>query len=128
MATTVRIGTQTHTKLKELADASGESMSAVLDKAVEIYRRERFLQEVNRAYASLRDDKEAWQDELEERRVWDVTLADGQVPEGVHQEPEGEGSGQCGHGNESGCMGLSGRCGHEKTRRRDSPAGCSSSK
>lgn len=86
MATTVRVGTETHAKLKELADASGESMSSVLDKAVEIYRRERFLQEVNRAYASLRDDKQAWQDELEDRRVWDVTLADGQVPE----EAEGE--------------------------------------
>jgi hypothetical protein len=32
---------------------------------------------VNEGYARLRADPEAWQEELDERRLWDTTMADG---------------------------------------------------
>lgn len=74
---TVRISPETHEKLKQLAEESGEPMPAVLDKAIEAYRRRRFLEEVNRSYAALRRDPKAWAEELAERELWDSTLADG---------------------------------------------------
>jgi len=73
---TVRISTTSHNLLKELAARSGESMQVILDRAIEQYRRQAFLQEANQAYAALRNNSEAWQAELEEREAWDVTLSD----------------------------------------------------
>jgi hypothetical protein len=51
-------------------------MQAVLDKAIEDYRRRCFLEEANRAFAALRKDRNAWKAEVDERRAWDSTLAD----------------------------------------------------
>ncbi len=52
-------------------------MQAVLDEAVEHYQRDKFLDEVNAAYATLRNDPKAWKEEQAERALWDKTLADG---------------------------------------------------
>jgi hypothetical protein len=52
-------------------------MQAVLDKAIEAYRRERFLYDTNAAFAALRADPEAWREELAERDVMDAALGDG---------------------------------------------------
>ncbi len=71
---TVRIRAQTHAKLRQLADQTGQSMPDVLDDAVEAYRRQRFLQGVARDFASLRSDPQAWAEELAERRQWDTAL------------------------------------------------------
>lgn len=78
MATlTVRIGKEAHEVLRELASQTGESMPTVLAKALEEYRRKRFWEEANAAWAALRADPQAWQEELEERALWDATLMDG---------------------------------------------------
>jgi len=45
--------------------------------ASEDFRRRQFLQEANHAYTQLKNAPLAWAEELEERRVWDVTLGDG---------------------------------------------------
>lgn len=74
---TVRIHPQTHAKLKQLAEESGQSMTELLEKAVEAYRRQRFLEALNEDFAALRARRKAWGDELEERKAWDRTLADG---------------------------------------------------
>lgn len=74
---TVRITETSHKMLQELAEQSGESMQAVLDKALEQYRRQRFLEAANADYAALRRKPEAWKEELEERKLWDQTLSDG---------------------------------------------------
>ena len=74
---TVRLREPTRAVLRRMADESGEAMSVVLEKAIEAYRRQRFLEQVNAAYAALRADPEAWSIELEERRSWDATLMDG---------------------------------------------------
>jgi len=51
-------------------------MQEILDKAVELYRRQRFLEESNRAFEALRANTTAWEEEEAERKAWDATLAD----------------------------------------------------
>lgn len=74
---TVRISEHAHELLKELATESGEPMQAILDKALEEYRRRKFLEGASAEFAALRSDPKAWQEELEEREAWDSTLMDG---------------------------------------------------
>ncbi len=45
--------------------------------------RRRFFEELDRGYAALRADPVAWQEELEERALWDNTLMDGLDPDEV---------------------------------------------
>jgi hypothetical protein len=52
-------------------------MQTVLDEAIEQYRRDRFFQELNDGYARLQANPQAWQEELDERGLWDSTLSDG---------------------------------------------------
>lgn len=77
MSTTVRISQSSWQALKLIAAQAGEPMQAVLDKAIEAYRRQCFLQKANDAYAALRENAEAWQEEIMEREAWDITLGDG---------------------------------------------------
>lgn len=51
-------------------------MKVVLDRAIEEYRRKRFLKAANNAYAALRSNEQAWQEEQAERNAWDATLSD----------------------------------------------------
>jgi mRNA interferase MazF len=74
---TIRISDAARGTLRELARAEGKSMLALLDEAVEALRRQRFLEQVNAAYAALRDDPRAWEGIQAERREWDVTTDDG---------------------------------------------------
>jgi hypothetical protein len=52
-------------------------VQSILTKAIESYRRQRFLGEANADYAKLRSDSEAWASELKEREIDDSTLSDG---------------------------------------------------
>ena len=52
-------------------------MQELLEKAIETYRRKRMLEGGNEAYAALRNNAKAWEQELSERRLWEITLADG---------------------------------------------------
>ena len=73
----VRVNDTTHRILRELSERDGEPMPEILAKAVEDYRRRRFLEGANVAFAALRENPDAWEEELEEREIWDSTLADG---------------------------------------------------
>jgi predicted transcriptional regulator len=75
--TTVRVSEKAHRKLRELAAAEGVPMQAALENALDEYERQRFFDAADAAWAALRNDPVAWAEELEERRLWDVTLADG---------------------------------------------------
>ncbi|MBI4202041.1 MAG: toxin-antitoxin system protein [Chloroflexi bacterium] len=77
--TTVRVGRQTLEVLRRLSEESGEAKQQVLARAIEAYRRQRMLEQHNAAYAALRADPEAWREEQEECRLWEVTLSDGQA-------------------------------------------------
>lgn len=73
---TVRIDQETWEVLKELAELLGEPMQKVLTEAIEAQRRRFVLEKSNAAFAALRADPQAWQEEHAERREWDATLAD----------------------------------------------------
>lgn len=73
---TARISEEARRVLRQLSQESSESMQSVLEKAIEAYRRWRFLQDANRAFAALRRDPKAWKEEQAEREAWDITLAD----------------------------------------------------
>ena len=75
--TTVRVSEATRDLLRRLAEREGTAMQRVLEKALEGYRRRRFLEEVNAGFASLRSDRRAWSRVQAERRAWDATVADG---------------------------------------------------
>jgi predicted DNA-binding protein len=73
----IRISPKAKATLRELSKREGRPMQAVLDEAIERYRRETFLDQANAAYARLRKDPKAWRQELAERAEWDGTLMDG---------------------------------------------------
>ena len=50
-------------------------------RQIEYYQRDKFLDEVNAAFANLRSDPKAWKEEQAERALWDKTLKDGIEPE-----------------------------------------------
>src|SRR5438094_10629711 len=77
---TVRISSKSREALRKLCEETGETMPAILDKAIEEYRRERLMEQVNAAYAALRADPEAWAEWQKEIAVWDATLMDGLDP------------------------------------------------
>jgi len=74
---TIRVNERTRSTLRSLAQARGESIQDAADKAVELLRRQRVLEDANAGYAALRDDPEAWEAEQQERAVHAGTLADG---------------------------------------------------
>jgi predicted transcriptional regulator len=73
----VRIKGETHRSLHELAADLHMPLQEVVAEAVEEYRRRHVLEKANTAYAALRADPSAWQEELAERALWDTTLLDG---------------------------------------------------
>ena len=74
---TVRISNSSRNILRKLAAQEGQSMQSVLEKAIETYRRQRFLKEVNKAYSVLRQNHEAWAEMEKELAELDSTLGDG---------------------------------------------------
>jgi predicted transcriptional regulator len=77
MNTTVRIGEEAHLLLRSLAKEEKRPMLAILEQAIEEYRRRRFLESVNDAYATIRRDDRAWTNLAAERGEWDGALLDG---------------------------------------------------
>lgn len=77
MAETIRIDPAAHTALTEIARAKHISLVEALSQAVELYRREVFLEGVANDYAALRAHPRAWKEERAEREAWDATDQDG---------------------------------------------------
>ncbi len=75
--TTVRISEETRSKLRQLAEETGQSMQMVLDRALDAYRREQFFAALDQAYEALWADPAARDEELAERKLFEGTLADG---------------------------------------------------
>jgi hypothetical protein len=80
-APTVRLSEASHRVLKELAKQTGQTMTEVMAKALDEYRRKVFFEQMHSGYAELRADPEAWSEHLTERKEWDATLMDGLVPD-----------------------------------------------
>jgi len=77
MTTTVRVSRDTKKTAEILSERYGKKLVEIFNEAVELYRRYRFLEEVNAAFAALRADEKEWEEERREREAWDVTLKDG---------------------------------------------------
>ncbi len=75
--TTVRVDEKTHEAIKEIAELDGDTVTGVVARAVEAYRRQRMLESLDIAFAALKADPAAWAEELAARAEWDVTLKDG---------------------------------------------------
>ena len=73
----VRISPHAHDLLRQLAQEEQQSMQSVLDRALERYRRDAFLRAANSDFAALQQDHKAWKVELDEREIWEQTVADG---------------------------------------------------
>jgi predicted transcriptional regulator len=69
--TTVRISSEARDLLREIARTEGRSMQAVVERALEYYRRRRFLELVNADWSAVREEEGEW------RSVLEGTLADG---------------------------------------------------
>src|ERR1700722_13191195 len=78
MATpTIPISESSQRLLRELAAQTGQTMTDVLDKALDAYRRKVFFDQLNAGYAELRADPQAWAEHLAEGEQWDATRGDG---------------------------------------------------
>ena len=78
----VRISPRAYALLRQMAVEEQRSMQSVLDRALEGYRRDRFLRAANADFAALRRDApNAWKAELRERELWEQTSADGLAKE-----------------------------------------------
>ncbi|MCL4863685.1 MAG: hypothetical protein KJZ93_30045 [Caldilineaceae bacterium] len=75
--TTIRVSLQTRETLQVLSRTTGAPMQQVIDRALELYRRQLLLLDTNRAYARLRQDQAAWDGFVDELAQWDETLTDG---------------------------------------------------
>lgn len=75
--TTIRVSTDTGDALQIFAQTNGTSMQQVIEKALELYRRQEVLDKINAAYAALRENPIVWNEIEAERDVWDAALADG---------------------------------------------------
>ncbi len=84
----VRISEQSRETLREIAHSEHETIQAVLEKAIEEYRRKRFFEDLDAAYAKLQEVPTEWEAYQAELRVWDTTLADG-LPEGEEWGEDG---------------------------------------
>ena len=73
----IRISSHSKATLRDLAKREGKPMQAVLDEAIEQYRRDTFFRELNESYGRLQTDPEAWKQEMGERQEWDTALMDG---------------------------------------------------
>jgi hypothetical protein len=76
-STSIRINEQALAVLRELSRKERQPMQAVLNQAIESYRRQKFLQQANAAFAALQSDPAAWSEEQREREIWDQAVEDG---------------------------------------------------
>ncbi len=80
--TTVKIPTEAHAMLAELAAAQKRPMSALLADLIERERRRVFLEGLNADFARLRADPAAWTDYQAE-----VTSMEGTMMDGLEDDP-----------------------------------------
>ena len=77
----VRASDEALDRLRRLREVTGESTAELIDRAVELLERDRFLDAANESFAALRADPDAWRAEQAERDLWEVTVADGDADE-----------------------------------------------
>jgi hypothetical protein len=77
MAIQAKISERSKKSITEIARRTGESQIDIIEHAVMAYYREWQMQKLNESYARLRQNKQAWKEELRERSILDKTSGDG---------------------------------------------------
>lgn len=72
--TTIRIDKSTYNLLKEIAQNTHKSMNDLIVEMTNEYQKRNFWEKVNDSYIKLKNNNKSWNEELEERKVWDTTL------------------------------------------------------
>jgi predicted transcriptional regulator len=75
--TTVRISKDVYNEVKSLAKSENQNMQRILEQAVKEYKKKKFFEDLNTSFAKLKANSNNWNDEIEERELWEPTLADG---------------------------------------------------
>ncbi|ADQ08119.1 conserved hypothetical protein [Caldicellulosiruptor hydrothermalis 108] len=75
--TTVRVDIETYEGLKKLSRQLNQPMQKIIQEALAGYKRKVLLSATAEAFAALREKRELWQEEIEERQLWESTLQDG---------------------------------------------------
>jgi predicted transcriptional regulator len=78
--TTIRISESSRCTLREISLRDKKPMQAVLEQAIEDYRRQSFLVGLCADFTALRENELEWQAEKLERSAWDTALGDGEEP------------------------------------------------
>jgi hypothetical protein len=74
--TTIRVAVSDRDLAQELATRMACSQMEIVHEALELYQRQQLLAEMNRNFAAMRRDGDAWSEEMADRDVWDITLGD----------------------------------------------------
>lgn len=75
--TTAKISPNAARILERLQHRYHKPKTVLIDLALKKYEDQILLEEINEAYARLKKDKKAWQEELQERQELEGTIADG---------------------------------------------------
>ena len=75
--TTIRVAAGTHARLRALADHTGLTLTALIDRAVQALERDSFFDSVDAAYERLSRTPGAIEELEAEYRSWDGVSADG---------------------------------------------------
>ena len=75
--TTIRVTRESRDKVRILSEQTGLKQQEIIDQAVEVFRRQVFLDAANSAFADLKGDESVLDVEQAERQEWDSTLDDG---------------------------------------------------
>jgi|EndophyteCoNSPM_1038545.scaffolds.fasta_scaffold20573_1 hypothetical protein len=72
-----RISDSDHRVLQNLATQTGMQHQEIIHQALDIYQRERLLDDIASGFERLRSNPKAWKSEEEERALWDNATGDG---------------------------------------------------
>ncbi|MDQ2746157.1 MAG: toxin-antitoxin system protein [Acidobacteriota bacterium] len=73
----VSISEKSQKIIRQISETENMAISDILDDAVEVYRRQKLLSRTNQAFQKLKEDPQAWREELADRQLWERTLTDG---------------------------------------------------
>lgn len=73
----VRMDQADKSVLDQLSAKTGESAPRLLHRAVTQLKKDIFFEQMNNAYADLKQDKAAWENEKKERALFENSLKDG---------------------------------------------------
>ncbi|ADQ40211.1 hypothetical protein Calkr_0675 [Caldicellulosiruptor acetigenus I77R1B] len=74
---TVRVDVETYEELKKLSMQLNQPMQKVIQEALAEYKKKVILSATVEAFVPLKGNIKLWQEEIEERQLWESTLQDG---------------------------------------------------